>query len=76
MSKCRACPAPVWWVKTEASGKPMPLDPHPVADGNVIVVSAPGVRTPIVRVLKKGEDPPAEILRYVSHFATCPARKK
>lgn len=49
----------------------MALNPHPDSDGNCIIVSAPGARTPIVRVLKHGEDPPPEILRYMPHRATC-----
>lgn len=76
MAKCNRCPADVWWARTEASDKPMPLNMHPTDDGNCIVVSQPGARTAIVRVLKKGEDPPDEVNRYTSHFATCPGRKR
>lgn len=68
MSRCRACPAPVWWVRTQA-GKPMPLDPEPVADGNVQLVAG------LAHVLHKDE-PPRPGARYVSHFATCPARQR
>lgn len=50
----------------------MPVDPHPVDDGNVLIVSRPEDGDMILRVLKKGEDPPPEVSRYVSHFATCP----
>jgi hypothetical protein len=35
LGKCRSCEKPVLWVKT-VNGRPMPLDPEPRADGNVV----------------------------------------
>lgn len=71
MTRCRSCPATVRWVLTAATGARMPLDPDPVEDGNVVLDWVNG--SVVARVLRKGEthDGP----RYVSHFATCPARK-
>lgn len=73
MSMCNSCHRPVFWGKTEASGKRMPVDTHPVDDGNVLIVAYDD-KSPVLRVLKKGEDPPDEVSRYVSHFVTCPHR--
>lgn len=67
MNTCRACPAPVRWVRTEA-GRAMPLDPVPVPEGNVQLVGG------VAHVLHKDEVPQPGA-RYVSHFATCPARR-
>lgn len=75
---CRACGRPVkliptiqGWERTPPTL--MPLDPDPVENGNVVI--EPGVEDkaipPRARTLKKGEEPPVGVLRYVSHFATC-----
>ena len=73
---CRSCFQPIRWVETE-NGKRMPLDPDPVPGGNVIIDrEGVGQAPPVVRVLSSagqtmiGFD--AELLTYVSHFATCP----
>jgi hypothetical protein len=74
MAACRSCEAEVRWVVVVASGKRMPLDPQPVADGNVVLLS--GNET--VRVLSKAEaerraaQPGGPGPLYKSHFATCP----
>jgi hypothetical protein len=49
----------------------MPVDDHPVDDGNVLITGYKD-KSPLLRVLKRGEDPPPEVNRYVSHFTTCP----
>ena len=65
-SRCRACQKVIRWAKTD-NGKPIPMDPDPVPDGNY-VVTAQGVS----HALKKNEEPTGAA--YVSHFATCPQR--
>lgn len=65
MSACRSCHAPVVWVRT-AAGKRMPLDPDPVAGGNVVV------NGDVATVLPPGTPMPVGVHRYQSHFATCP----
>lgn len=68
---CRSCKAPIRWAKTE-SGKSMPLDIEPVADGNVVVDDI-GVahvlkdRAAINESLLLGPD----TLSFKSHFVTC-----
>lgn len=77
MPKCRACPAQIWWAKSEATGAAMPLNPAPCDDGNIIITARPPQAAQImVHVLHKGEEPPADTPRYKSHFATCRGRKK
>lgn len=56
MSKCRSCNAEIIWIETK-SGKMMPCDPTPLADGE--------------GVLGKVVDDGSGTL-YISHFATCP----
>ena len=36
MNTCRSCGAPILWRETHA-GRRMPIDPEPVADGNVVI---------------------------------------
>jgi hypothetical protein len=66
VSSCRSCNAPVLWVAT-ATGKQMPIDAIPVPDGNIILDT-----DRIAHVLPDAAQPPPDVLRYVSHFATCP----
>lgn len=71
---CSACLQPVMFVPTEATGKPMPLDPQQNGDGNVILLRPTLFGDQVAHVLTKDEitrgahpDSP----RYMSHFATC-----
>ncbi len=64
---CRSCPALVYWVIT-TSGKRMPIDAEPTADGNV-TVQRDETGTPIATVHAVGT--PLEGPRWTSHFATC-----
>lgn len=75
-TKCRSCQAPIAWRRTTL-GQTIPLDPDPVAAGNIrhtggYHTNDYGQRTPIVEVLTQTalalDDDPT----YVSHFATCP----
>lgn len=63
MSTCRSCGAEIKWAKT-TTGKSIPLDPHPHADGNIELVNG-------VAYVKGRSDDPADV-RHISHFATCP----
>lgn len=66
---CRSCSAPILWATTVA-GQSMPLDPEPVANGNVAVEPDGRVRVVGIR-LPLGTDE-----RYVSHFVTCEQSKE
>jgi hypothetical protein len=65
-STCKSCGAPIRWAVTRATGARIPLDPRPVASGNIVVEPSG-----FVRVLGRGEVvSPGD--RFVSHFVTCP----
>ena len=74
---CRTCGAPVIWLHT-LSGREMPLDAEPVADGNLVIVNT-GQSRYVVPAPKQAPEPDlfrAPELRYRSHFATCPHAKQ
>ncbi len=74
MSRCRSCNADIVWAVTDKNGKPIPLDPDPVSDGNVIKVGRQATKhgmSDVVHVLRRFEEPPANTDLYVSHWATC-----
>lgn len=70
---CTQCGRRVWWARTEASGKPMPIDVEPHPAGNVVVASPDRWSTTIVRVLHRHELPDFErwLQRYHAHAAYC-----
>lgn len=68
---CSSCSEPVMWVKTEARGSQMPLDPKPHPKGNVVLVDIPQTKHKVARVIPP-EKLPAEQPAYRSHFVTCP----
>lgn len=62
---CRSCEAPVEWVTSAKSGKPVILDLDERDDGNIVVVeNLLGERQ--AEYVAKGQG------NRVSHFATCP----
>lgn len=55
-------------VRTAATGKEMPVNPDPDAEGNVIIDDEG-----LAFVLKPGQEPlDQKAKRYMPHFATCP----
>lgn len=71
-ARCRSCRAPIRWAITIDKRKRMPLDPMPVADGNIWIIEWEG-RTPIIGVgLSRGAIPPSVPFAYQSHFVSCP----
>jgi hypothetical protein len=72
VTHCRSCGAEIRWVHT-VSGATMPLDYHPVPDGNIVaVLPAPEGTEPLARVLGKDDPRPEGQPLFKSHFATCP----
>lgn len=39
MAECNSCGAPIRWVVVAKSGKKMPLDRDPVANGNIVMLA-------------------------------------
>ena len=64
MANCRSCNAPMIWAKNVATGKSIPLDANPEAEGKTRYRL-------IVDQCEKVTEPTKEPT-YVSHFETCP----
>ena len=64
------CSAKIRWAVT-VDNKRMPVDFAPDPGGNLVrvMVAAGDWR---IRVLAAGEDPGPDVLRWTSHYATCP----
>jgi hypothetical protein len=78
VNQCSKCGAPVRFYATEAGWQDtpprlMPVSVEPVPGGNVLILPAEDGRPPLAHVMKKGEVAPEGAVRYVSHFAECPA---
>lgn len=75
-SRCDSCGAPIFWAVSAATGRRMPIDEHPVENGNVVIDGDPRslqARTTLTATVLG----PLEALAhdgelYVSHFVTCP----
>jgi hypothetical protein len=70
-STCRSCGAPILWAISLA-GILSPIDPNPVAGGNVALDldrDPPLATFDNAKTREQKTDPGP---RYVSHFATCP----
>ncbi len=66
MARCRSCGAAIEWVLTD-SGKSMPVDTQPRADGTLVL----STENDVLRARSPGLFDAGKP-RYVSHFATCP----
>jgi hypothetical protein len=63
MTFCSSCGRQIRFVLTAKNRKPIPIDAQPVAGGN-LDIDEDGL---VVYV-----KPEPEVVRFVSHFATCP----
>jgi len=71
---CRSCGAAIFFASTE-SGKAIPMDPQPTAQGNMYVFDLEG--DPVALSEQSGDvrvqaERKNHARRYRSHFATCP----
>ncbi len=64
MPACSGCGADIVWGITK-SGARMPVDPEPVNGGNLVKTHADPLMVKVVR-------PEPDVMRYVSHYVTCP----
>lgn len=70
MTECRSCGEPIIWAKVWITGTPIPIDPDPVPNGNIVMRS----RRPYVEVASTNQIKDAKkagLDLYVSHFVTC-----
>ena len=65
---------PIRWCVTAATGKRIPLDPEPVADGNIFVSHIDHGMPVVHVVLHHDQVPRGEPFTYQSHFVSCPDR--
>jgi hypothetical protein len=65
MAACRSCDAEITWATSEQTGKPIPLDATPTANGNLALVNGKAH-------YYGADDERLHRERYTSHFATCP----
>jgi hypothetical protein len=65
------CDAEILWCVTATRGKPIPIDPDPVDDGNILKVGIDAAGKRVVRYVQRGEETTGR-RRYVAHFTTCP----
>lgn len=73
---CRSCKAPIIWGATE-KGRRIPLDPAPVAGGNLELERLVTPLGSVLRVRYVGKDDiHAHIARHITHFATCKFAKR
>lgn len=79
LASCRSCADTIVWAVVQASGKRIPLNPQPAADGNLAVTGFSAKGVPFITYdrgqLELGEEPVTDD-RYVTHFATCPNARR
>jgi hypothetical protein len=71
---CEACGQVIAFVKMVATGKRVPIDPFPVADGNVCARAIGQSLHGYVISAQRGPSP--AFTRYAAHFGTCPDRER
>jgi hypothetical protein len=70
IQKSRSCGAPIFWCRT-AGGRMMPVDAEATPLGSLTIETGADGSESAVTI---GPEYTGE--RYVSHFATCPDRRK
>lgn len=71
---CQACQQKIIFIRMTATGKGLPCDPYPVADGNVCAMASGRGLTGYV--VSKEHPPEPGYKRYAAHFGTCPERPR
>jgi hypothetical protein len=72
IDKCKACSAPILWAET-SSGKKIPIDAAPVANGNVVLYDGPGSGKLLAFTTLEARAKATEL--FQSHSASCPEPK-
>lgn len=69
IAQCRSCKAPILWLRSATSGKPMPVDAEPSPEGTILRTGPNGE---LARVIRAGDAVDSSQPRYTTHWATCP----
>lgn len=74
LAECRSCHDPIRFVRMRDTGRALPVNPRPGADGNV---SAHLVAGQLVGHVLSANRPPSPIdtYRFIAHYATCSAAR-
>lgn len=72
-STCSRCYAAIRWATIQDSGKRVPLEVGPEADGRYYTVTSAPL---VVRTVRHADAVPAGVKRWAPHFASCAARPK
>lgn len=70
---CRECGARIVFVIMTDTGRPLPVDPIPIADGNVCARQIGTRWHGYVISAERPANP--QMQRYAAHFGTCPNRQ-
>jgi hypothetical protein len=71
---CEECHQRIVFVKMIDTGRSVPVDPIPVADGNVCARRSGKYLHGYV--ISKDRGPSAAFTRFAAHFGTCPDRER
>jgi hypothetical protein len=74
-ASCDQCQARIVFVFMTATGKPVPVDPMPVDDGNVCARQVSPTRKEGY-VISKDKPPNPSYTRFAAHFGTCDSRPR
>ena len=67
---CTTCEAPLLWARTP-TGRNIPLDPEPAAEGNIVLYDGDSPDAPKLAVVTHASQATG-LPRYRAHFASCP----
>lgn len=79
ITTCDSCGAEIVFANSGSTGRPMPIDAHPAAGGNIRLEERDRPLPPLAHVIGATIDLLAQDddgVRYISHFATCPNAKE
>jgi len=75
VAECRSCGAKIVWAKVHITETPIPLDPDPVPNGNIVLLrKRPYVEVASTNQIKDAKKNGTDL--YVTHFVTCPSGDK
>lgn len=76
ISECKSCREKIRWATWATSGKAMPVDAEPVAEGTVFLFVRNETTLLCEKVTEEALAAQPTRNRYTSHFATCPNAKQ